>query len=64
MRAAVARVFQRAGTTAVVIDPQVTNRRAIEFYRRLGFESIGVRDFDGDRCLVMRMLRVDAAIGS
>jgi aminoglycoside 6'-N-acetyltransferase len=60
MRAAVARVFQHAGSTMVVIDPQVTNRRAIEFYRRLGFEPVGERDFDDDRCLVMRLLRADA----
>jgi aminoglycoside 6'-N-acetyltransferase len=57
MRAAVARVFEHDGATAVVIDPQVTNRRAIEFYRRLGFESVGVRDFDGDHCLVMHVMR-------
>ena len=39
----------------VVIDPQVSNHRAIAFYERLGFEAIEVRDFDGDRCLVMRL---------
>jgi aminoglycoside 6'-N-acetyltransferase len=60
MRAAVARIFERHEATAVVIDPQVTNRRAIAFYQRLGFESVGVRDFDGDQCLVMRLQRVGA----
>ena len=57
MRAAVDRVFAHDGTGAIVIDPKVSNRRAIEFYRRLGFEPLGVRDFDGDSCLVMRLAR-------
>jgi RimJ/RimL family protein N-acetyltransferase len=55
MRAAVARVVEHHGANAVVIDPQVTNRRAITFYGRLGFDAVGLRDFDGDRCLVMRL---------
>jgi aminoglycoside 6'-N-acetyltransferase len=57
MRAAVARVFERADADAVVIDPKVSNRRAIAFYERLGFERVGERDFDADRCLVMRLAR-------
>ena len=44
----------------IVIDPKVANRRAIEFYRRLGFEDVGVRDFDEDVCLVMRLERARA----
>jgi len=57
MRAALARIFERDGAEAVVIDPKVTNGRAIPFYRRLGFEPVGVRAFDGDECLVMRAVR-------
>jgi aminoglycoside 6'-N-acetyltransferase len=57
MRAAIERVAARGGAGAVLIDPKVTNRRAIEFYRRLGFEVVGVRDFDDDSCLVMRLTR-------
>jgi aminoglycoside 6'-N-acetyltransferase len=57
MRAALARIFENDGAEAVMIDPKVTNGRAIEFYRRLGFEPVGGRDFDGDECLVMRALR-------
>jgi aminoglycoside 6'-N-acetyltransferase len=57
MQAAMARAFWQHGAETIVIDPQVTNPRAIDFYRRLGFESVGVRDFDGDRCLVMRAVR-------
>ena len=58
MRAAVARIFERPGANTVLIDPKVTNQRAIAFYERLGFERVGERDFDDDdRCLVMRLRR-------
>lgn len=60
MRAAVRRNFDHHDARTIVIDPLVTNLRAIQFYERLGFEPVGVRDFDGDSCLVMR-LRRDAA---
>ena len=55
MRAAIARTFEHPGAHTVVIDPKVSNRRAIAFYERLGFEAVGERDFDGDSCLVMRL---------
>ena len=57
MQAAIGRVFGHHGADTVLIDPLVINRRAIAFYTQLGFESLGVRDFDGDRCLVMRLRR-------
>jgi aminoglycoside 6'-N-acetyltransferase len=60
MRAAVARIFEHDDAQGIVIDPKVANRRAIEFYRRLGFEDVGVRDFDDDVCLVMRLERARA----
>lgn len=60
MRAALDRIFLHHDAETVLIDPQVGNRRAIEFYRRLGFEALGERDFDGDRCLVMRLTRPPA----
>jgi aminoglycoside 6'-N-acetyltransferase len=55
MQAALRRIFDDHRADAVVIDPRVDNPRAIAFYERLGFERVGVRDFDGDRCLVMRL---------
>lgn len=54
MTQALARCFDDHGAGRVVIDPLVTNVRAIRFYRRLGFVDVGERDFDDDRCLVMR----------
>ena len=57
MKLALGRVFDQHGAEVVVIDPAVDNRRAIAFYERLGFERVGVREFGGDECLVMRLLR-------
>ena len=57
MQAAVRRIFQQHGAETIVIDPQVSNRRAIAFYERLGFDRIGVRELDGDSCLVMHLRR-------
>jgi aminoglycoside 6'-N-acetyltransferase len=59
MRHAVDRNFERHGATSILIDPKVTNRRAIVFYRRLGFEPVSERDFGDDMCLVMRLERSD-----
>lgn len=55
MHAALRRIFDHHRADTVVIDPRVDNLRAIAFYERLGFERVGVRDFDSDRCLVMRL---------
>ncbi|HZB41962.1 MAG TPA: GNAT family N-acetyltransferase [Ilumatobacter sp.] len=57
MQAAIDRIFEHDGADTMLIDPQVTNPRAIAFYKRLGFEPMEVRDFNGDKCLVMRLLR-------
>jgi aminoglycoside 6'-N-acetyltransferase len=55
MRAALTRVIEQHGADTVVIDPKVSNGRAIAFYGRLGFEPVGEREFHGGRCLVMRL---------
>lgn len=57
MRLAAARVFDDPGVAAIVIDPLVSNARAIRFYRRFGFEDVGERLFGDDLCLVMRLER-------
>jgi aminoglycoside 6'-N-acetyltransferase len=64
MRAVLARLFDDHRARLVVIDPLVENRRAIVFYERLGFESVGVRDFDSDACMVMRLARGRPARGT
>jgi aminoglycoside 6'-N-acetyltransferase len=58
MRRAVSRNIELHGAGSILIDPRVTNRRAIAFYEQLGFEPVGERTFDdGDVCLVMRLPR-------
>jgi aminoglycoside 6'-N-acetyltransferase len=58
MRRAIDRNFETHGATAILIDPRVTNQRAIAFYERLGFRAVGERTFDEDDiCLVMRLDR-------
>jgi aminoglycoside 6'-N-acetyltransferase len=57
MQAAIRRVFEQHRADTIVIDPQVSNSRAIALYERLGFEPTGVRDFDGDSCFVMQLRR-------
>lgn len=56
MKLALRRAFDQHGAETVVIDPAVDNHRAISFYEKIGFEHVGVRVFDDDECLVMRML--------
>ncbi len=55
MHAALQRIFDHHRADVAVIDPRADHLRAIAFYERLGFERVGVRDFDDDRCLVMRL---------
>ena len=57
MKLALRRIFDEHGAAMVVIDPAVDNRRAIAFYERLGFASVGVREFGDDERSVMRLLR-------
>ncbi|HWL41375.1 MAG TPA: GNAT family N-acetyltransferase [Ilumatobacter sp.] len=57
MRQAIDRSFAHPAAHAIVIDPLASNTAAIRFYRRLGFVDVGERDFDDDRCLVMRLHR-------
>lgn len=59
MQLALARCFAAAEVTAVLIDPLADNARAIRFYRRLGFESVGPRRFGSDDCLVHQLTRAN-----
>lgn len=58
MRQALAGCFADAQVTAIVIDPLVSNTRALAFYKRLGFVIVDRRLFhDEDDCYVMRLPR-------
>ncbi|MEM7427943.1 MAG: GNAT family N-acetyltransferase [Pseudomonadota bacterium] len=57
MTLALARCFAPPEVSAVLIDPLMSNKRAQNFYRRMGFEDAGPRVFDADECLVMRISR-------
>jgi aminoglycoside 6'-N-acetyltransferase len=59
MRQALALCFADHAVTRVLIDPLASNTRAHEFYRRLGFRSLGRRMFGGDDCLVHALTRAD-----
>lgn len=53
MRQGIARCFTNHRASVVLIDPLISNHRAISFYRRLGFVEVGPRRFGDDDCLVM-----------
>jgi aminoglycoside 6'-N-acetyltransferase len=57
MRLAAARAFTDPRVAAIVIDPLLSNVRAIRFYRRIGFQDVGERWFAEDHCLVMKLSR-------
>lgn len=53
MKHAIVRAFEGHGAKRIVIDPLASNKRAIEFYRNLGFVEVGPRSFGNDDCLVL-----------
>jgi aminoglycoside 6'-N-acetyltransferase len=57
MRLAHERCFAVPTVTAIVIDPLASNTRAIAFYHRLGYVTVGRRMFGDDDCLVLRLTR-------
>jgi aminoglycoside 6'-N-acetyltransferase len=59
IRAALNIAFADPAVSAVMIDPLVSNTRAIRFYQRCGFRALGERRFGDDDCLVMRFDRPD-----
>lgn len=64
MQLAHAQCFADPRVVAIVIDPLVSNTRAITFYQRLGYAPVGPRHFDDDHCLVMRLPREVWAAGA
>ena len=59
MRLAFQLCFADSAVTAIVIDPLASNVRAHEFYQRIGFKPVGLRNFDDDECLVHELTRGD-----
>lgn len=59
MGLAIQRCFAPPEVTAILIDPLLRNKKAIRFYRRLGFADVEERWFEGDHCLVMQLARAD-----
>ena len=57
MKLAFERCFSNPDVKAIIIDPLVSNKDAIRFYKRLGFEFIEYRIFGKDECMVMRLER-------
>ncbi len=55
MKHAIDRAFDAHGAHTILIDPLVTNTRAIDFYRSLGFTDVGPRRFGQDDCLVLQL---------
>lgn len=51
------RCFSNTNVTSILIDPLVSNKRAIKFYTRLGFEFLEYRTFNNDECYVMKLNR-------
>ena len=57
MQLALARCFAPPEVTAVLIDPLISNVKAIQFYQRLGFVLIENRYFGDSECAVHRISR-------
>lgn len=57
MHIALARCFEDAAVSEVLIDPLESNHRARRFYERLGFCPVEKRSFEEDLCMVYRLTR-------
>ena len=62
MRQALARCFEDASVSSVLVDPMADNPRAHRFYERLGFRFVEKRRFGTDDCYVYRLLRRDVEV--
>ncbi len=57
MSRVIERIFSHPTVTGILVDPLKSNTRACRFYRKLGFQFVEDRDFDGDRCSVFELPR-------
>jgi aminoglycoside 6'-N-acetyltransferase len=59
MHLVIRRCFDSPEIRAILIDPLVSNTKAIRFYERLGFKRMERRFFDEDECFVYQLSRND-----
>lgn len=57
MKQAITRCFSDPLVHTILIDPLLSNIRAQNFYKRLGFKPVGELRFNEDDCLVMELKR-------
>ncbi len=57
MNLAIEYCFADSKVTAIIIDPLISNKAAIRFYKRIGFEFSEYRTFGKDDCMVLRLER-------
>jgi aminoglycoside 6'-N-acetyltransferase len=58
MQLGIDKCFENPKVTSIIIDPLSTNKRAINFYQKMGFEFVENRDFGDDNCDVYIFKRV------
>lgn len=59
MRLVIEKCFSESSVSGILIDPLKTNTKAHKFYKRLGFEFIEERQFDGVDCYVFELKRME-----
>jgi len=57
MELAINRCFKNESVDGILIDPLKSNIKAQRFYKRLGFELIEEREFNGTACMVYELKR-------
>ncbi len=57
MRLALNRCFKDENVIAVIIDPLQSNKAAIRFYEKMGFQFVEQRSFEGSQCSIYRISR-------
>ena len=59
MKLAINRSFADKKVTAIIIDPLETNKGAIRFYKKMGFQFVEKKTFGESNCLVYKLSRED-----
>ena len=57
MQLALERCFSDHRTSSILIDPLESNRKAIRFYEKMGFQFVEKRQFSSSKCLVYELSR-------